>query len=399
MAYIKKIKLPGIDEAYDIYDASAIHDLSDIEGLGLQGAFIYKGTVATVAELPAEGNKVGYVYHVTENGSEYVWVTENRWEEFGHHIVVDHKHDVSGNVSVTGTNEASAVEASGSISVPTVSKEAKYIKGNSASVINSVETIKAVKAITGFGAHETGSAISGLSTATVNSASATDVSIPNVSGNDDVTASKITGNEDVSASKITENADVTASKISANEEVKASKVDVVSGSAAAWNASVTDGLLEITWTANVPTGVTTTEVIASKVTADDVVASKVVASDVVASKVVANDVTASKVTLGAAIAASKVLTSEIVVATGASATISAITNLGEASTSDVVTDITTGNANVVSDIVAGAVGDIEVGNIVTIGSEDKTINVTGTAAAQAWTQTSGSFSAETGSAK
>ena len=33
MAYIKKIKLPGVAEAYDIYDASAIHDLSDIEGL------------------------------------------------------------------------------------------------------------------------------------------------------------------------------------------------------------------------------------------------------------------------------------------------------------------------------------------------------------------------------
>ena len=146
MAYIKKIKLPGVAEPYDIYDASAIHNLSDIEGLGLQGAFIYKGTVAKKENLPT-GASVGWVYHCTEDGSEYVWTTENTWEEFGSHISVDHIHNanltVSGSAAVTGTNAASTVSGSaevtgtnaastvtGSVSVPDISKSSKYIKAS-----------------------------------------------------------------------------------------------------------------------------------------------------------------------------------------------------------------------------------------------------------------------------
>ena len=71
---IHSIKLPN-GTTYEIHDAQAIHSLSDIEALGLAGAFIYKGTVAKVSNLPATGNEVGYVYHVTEDGNEYVWTT------------------------------------------------------------------------------------------------------------------------------------------------------------------------------------------------------------------------------------------------------------------------------------------------------------------------------------
>ena len=42
----------------------------------------YKGTVATVANLPSSGNKNGDMYHVTENGGEYAW-NGTTWEELG----------------------------------------------------------------------------------------------------------------------------------------------------------------------------------------------------------------------------------------------------------------------------------------------------------------------------
>lgn len=44
--------------------------------------FDYKGTVATQADLPAKGGKVGDVYFVTEKSSEYAWQGEH-WEELG----------------------------------------------------------------------------------------------------------------------------------------------------------------------------------------------------------------------------------------------------------------------------------------------------------------------------
>ena len=42
----------------------------------------YKGTKATVAELPTSGNKNGDVWHVIENDGEYAW-NGTEWEEIG----------------------------------------------------------------------------------------------------------------------------------------------------------------------------------------------------------------------------------------------------------------------------------------------------------------------------
>lgn len=400
---ISKIQLPdgGI---YEIHDSAAIHSIGD---LGLEEAMKFRGVVEKIVDLPESGNTPGDIYHVIENDQEYVWVKiegqGSHWEEFGSKFVVDHTHDVTGTVSVAGANQESAVTGTGtgSVSVPSVSKEAKYIKGATASVVNSVEATKDVNAITGFGAHETKSAIAGLNTTTINTASASDVNIPNVTANEEVSASKITGNTDVVASKVTAEG-VTASKITGNADVVASKVEATAGTAAAWSASVADGVLAISWVANVPTAVSASDVTASKVTAEEVAASKVTAQDVTASKVTAESVAASKVTLGTAIAASKVSTSEVIVATGASDTISAITGLGTPTTSTVVSGISVGNADVVGNIVAGTAADgVSVGDVVTIGSETKdvNVNVTGTAAAQVWGQTSGSFSGTTGAAK
>lgn len=42
----------------------------------------YKGTKATVAQLPSTGNKQGDVWHVTEDDGEYAW-NGTEWEELG----------------------------------------------------------------------------------------------------------------------------------------------------------------------------------------------------------------------------------------------------------------------------------------------------------------------------
>lgn len=58
----------------------------------LNKIFSYKGVVATKADLPADGNNVGDVYHVVEKGSEYIWGPKDQdgtdigWEELGSEI-------------------------------------------------------------------------------------------------------------------------------------------------------------------------------------------------------------------------------------------------------------------------------------------------------------------------
>lgn len=51
-----------------------------IEALG--AVFNLKETIATKDLLPAEGNEVGDVRHVTQNAAEYVW-DGTSWEELG----------------------------------------------------------------------------------------------------------------------------------------------------------------------------------------------------------------------------------------------------------------------------------------------------------------------------
>ena len=58
------------DEVYDAINSA------------LTSALIYKGVKATVAELPSSGQKVGDMWHVTENGGEYAW-DGSAWQEMG----------------------------------------------------------------------------------------------------------------------------------------------------------------------------------------------------------------------------------------------------------------------------------------------------------------------------
>jgi len=64
----------------------AIYDtlLSDLRtgDADIPGAFVFKGSVATTADLPATGNRNGDVWHVNADGSEWAW-TGSQWEELG----------------------------------------------------------------------------------------------------------------------------------------------------------------------------------------------------------------------------------------------------------------------------------------------------------------------------
>lgn len=57
-------------------------DVSTAINTALSAAMTYKGTKATVDALPATGNKIGDVWHVTADGGEYAW-SGTAWEELG----------------------------------------------------------------------------------------------------------------------------------------------------------------------------------------------------------------------------------------------------------------------------------------------------------------------------
>lgn len=327
---ISSIKLPN-GTTYEIHDAQAIHKIED---LGLSAALIFKGTKATDAEILAiDLANVGEVWLATGSNTEYVCVAEINgtanaaaWEKLGNvHDAASSTH--THGVTVAGTNEASAV--TGTVTVPTVSKTQKYmtaeaaapavtpttdavlgvntqftVSGGEATTTKLAATASGVavgangtaNAITGFGAHTTAAAITDLNTTTIKNPTVTNVSIPNVTGNDSVTASKVSS---------------------------------TAGTAASWSASVIDGILSFDWTANTPTEVT------------------------------ASDVTASKVTLGDALSASSVATDDVTVATGSKSTAAAITALGTPTTAAALTGVKV-TAQPVVTIEAGATGDVTV---------------------------------------
>ena len=231
------------------------------------------------------------------------------------------------NVTVTGSNESSAV--TGTVTVPTVSATQKYmtayaerpiinnttdsvlganteftVSGGEVSTTKLTATASGVaigasgtaNAITGFEDHVTADVITDLNTTTIKNPTVTAVSIPNVTGNDSVTASK---------------------------------VSTTAGQAASWVASVTNGVLSFDWVPNTPTEVTAT------------------------------DVAASKVTLGDALNASSVSTADVTVATGSKSIATAITALGTPTTATAITGVEVISQPTVT-IAAGDIGDVTV---------------------------------------
>lgn len=323
---ISSIKLPN-GTTYQIHDAEAIHTIED---LGLSAALIFKGVKETEAEILAITNaNVGEVWLCSGTNSEFVCVTAvtgtakaSAWEKLGNvHDAASstHTHSFSKTVSIP------AVNVTGSVTVPTVSATSSNKLSATATaptVTPSTTTITAsasgtavaangtANAITGFGAHTTDSALgtgatfavtggdastSKMVTTTIKNPTVTAVSIPNVTGNTSVTASK----------------------------VKTAGSNGTKGSAASWSASVADGVLSFSFTANTPTTPSTIPTFDS--------------------------VTASNTTLGTALSASSVSTSNVTVATGSLSS----TGTGSAVVTE-VSDITVAvdNADTVTAITA-----------------------------------------------
>lgn len=451
---ISKIKLPGSEQIYQIHDASAIHEISD---LGLASALRFMGTKDTEQEIfDITSASVGDVYLCTSNGAEYICIeaiagtpNESSWEKLGDiHDAASSTHTHT--ATVTGTNASSTV--TGSVAVPTVSSTQKYlsvesaapsVESNKKAVLGastaftvtggeaSTTNIKATATGVAVAGDGTVSAITSLGTPTTDSALGVNATFA-VTGGKVSTSKMVTTSisnptvEAVSVPNVTGNTTVNASKVAS----EGTKTD---GTAASWSANVSDGLLSFNWTANVPTEVTLPTF---------------------------TDVTATNTTLGTNIAVSKVTTSDVVVATGSladtgagdsvatnvsavsvavndAAAVSAITDLGTASTKEVLTGVkvtaqptvslATGaaaGAGVVSvatdissisvkasgdniealtgvEVTAPAItltnntdniqGSVPVVTGVTIGSANVDL-VNGVAAGQVWTQTSGSTS-------
>lgn len=99
---IDKIKVNGTEQAItnkavDITVPTAVSDLTNDSGYqtatevqtaidaAVAAAYKYKGSVATVADLPDSGNTAGDVYDVQETGVNYAW-TGTAWDALGAYV-------------------------------------------------------------------------------------------------------------------------------------------------------------------------------------------------------------------------------------------------------------------------------------------------------------------------
>lgn len=195
------IKLPN-GVVYEIHDKSAIHDASE---LGLSAALVFKGAKDTDADiLNLTSAKVGDVWLSKASNVEFICIEDidgvanaSAWEMLGNlHDAASTTHTHA--VTVTGTNEASTV--TGQVAVPTISATTSYlnvsaeaptvneekdrvlgqdttftVSGGAASNTNVKATASGTEiagngsadAITGFAAHSTAAAAASLTTETV----------------------------------------------------------------------------------------------------------------------------------------------------------------------------------------------------------------------------------------
>lgn len=84
----KAVDITVPTQVSDLTNDSGYQTASDVQDLidtAVTSAFKYKGSVATVAELPASGNEVGDVYDVLENGINYAW-DGTKWDPLGTYV-------------------------------------------------------------------------------------------------------------------------------------------------------------------------------------------------------------------------------------------------------------------------------------------------------------------------
>lgn len=382
---LHSIKLPN-GTVYEIHDAQAVHTLADLAALGMntEGIFSYQGIVATVADLEDKATVEGHVYHVAANGSEYVYTGET-WEEFGHHFLVEHTHNVAvtgtngssavtGSATVTGGNSTSTVSGSASIAnAPKVSASAKYAK-----VSTGNDTF--VKSYPGATSKMVTTSITpaGAATSVISSVTPSTGSVTGVSGS--TTASKATAGTAIAVAKVGSSTTVATGLQGGS---------VTAGSKASWSATVTDGVLSFSFTQNTPTAVTLPTAKTTNITP--------AASAGNITPYTFTDVTVPKAAAAATTVVTSVSTDTTDVATVGSATTVATGSLASTGTgSSVMTGLgtaSTAKALTSASLAAGTSSDgIHTGDDVTIETQTLSGTISGTAAAQTWTQNTGSIS-------
>lgn len=418
MADIKKIKLPRIDEAYNLVDESAYHGTvgtgtltvqangtskgtfnANATGdttinitpadLGLSTVLNFRGTKDTAAEITGLTGSVGDVWLCKEDNSEYVCVAASTWEKLGPTISLDgyvtkeqhnaHVHSVT----VAGTaSAASALSASASIAADTV-VTGLTTGGIGASVTDvAVGVNGTVAAVTGFtGNHTTETVVKALDSTIVNSASATNVDIDKYSFTSK-TASKATPTTAINVPNTTAGTAVAVAKAGTAKQIP----NVTSaGTASTWSFAVSGDTLTIGGAnGTAPTLGTAIEVIPA---VDNGTVIPAVAGDAISiPQYTFADVTSSLATKDATgYAVSKVTTSPVTVASATPAsTANAITALSAFDTENAAKGVTVTAQPTVS-IVADASGY----SVVTGGTKDAVANipVSGTAAAQSFSVT------------
>lgn len=407
--YIKQVSLG--DKIYDIHDQEAVHSLADLAALGMstEGIFVFKGTVGTVAELENKDKVAGHVYHVTADESEYVY-TGTAWEEFGHHFLVEHTHDVTvtgtnatsavtGTATVTGGNSTSAVTGSASIAnAPKVSASAKYAK-----VSTGNDTF--VKSYPGATSKMVTTSITpaGAATSVISSVTPSTGSVTGVSGS--TTASKATAGTAVAVAKA--GTAVSIPNVTGNTSVTASKVKSAGsagskGTAASWSASVSEeGVLSFTWTANTPTTPSTNPTFESVTASNTTLGTAISVTPAVSNGNITpytfTDITVPKAASAATTVVIGVDTDSTSVATvGTAKTVATGALSSTGAGSSVMTGLgtaTTASALTSASLAAGTSTDgIHTGDDVTIETQTLSGSISGTAAAQTWTQNTGSIS-------
>ena len=379
---ISSIKLPGSDTVYQIHDTEAIHSA---EELGISNFLDFKGTKETDGEILAlTSAKKGDVWLSTGTNTEYVCIsaisgTANAasWEKLGnvHNAAsTTHKHDVTisgtnASSNITGTAAAQTwtqntgtISGSGSVNIPTVSKEAQYLKVTT----SAASTDKFVKSYPGSSSKLVTTTVTpvGGTASVIKTITPSTGSVTGVSGS--TTASKATAGTAISVPQHSFG-DVTFNAVN----------QVTAGTAASWSGSVSNGVLTFNWTANTPTAVTTTSKTASKATAGTAISipqytfSNVTVPKAAAATTVVTGVTSTNETVATA-------GEEIALATGSVASTgtgsSVLVGLGTATTANAVT-----SAIKSATLAAGTSTDVYSGDEVTIGSTSTTVNVSGSA--------------------
>lgn len=460
--FISSIVLPGSSEVYEIHDAKAIHEITD---LGLSAALVFKGTKDTFSELPTEGNKTGDVWLVLEDidaegnrytNKEFVWTEAGAWEMLGSvHDAASSTHVHIGSVTVTGSNKESIITGTTTIPTITVGSEdragnvsggvlstgkrevvtgvsvasvthaetKKHIKGTaaggsvkttSANVINEISTTpgtflnkaeqtaatvintvtpetaqamtgistEVASAITGFGAHTTAKAITGLETGVVSSTVATNKQFNGVTDKGTASTFKFeVGVDGILTISGQNSVAPTLEAVTASQLVSTTETTVATGAATTTADAITelgsatraDAITNITpSTAKFVNGIVTgSEEVVGTLTTDTAAA--------------ITAVTPGKVSVldSASIDKQPTITLEALT-TAEAGTVEFVDDLG---TPEVV--ISTETAEVLD---TASVTPVTVSTpVTTVSTGTTTAQVTGTAAAQEWTQVTGSL--------